>query len=288
MHREPLVVPQGLGSDAAFHLMRVNRIFQLPCIDEGHRVVGLYQWNDLLSSSEELENEFVIMAGGQGVRLRPHTENCPKPLLPVGDKPMMQHIIERAAMEGFRNFTVAVNYLGQMIIDHFGDGSSLGVNIRYVEETEPLGTGGALSLLSTRPALPFLVSNGDVLTNIKYADILRFHVEHAAEATMTVRTHEMQHAFGVVHTEGLNIMAFEEKPIIKSQINAGIYVLNPLVLDRLDRGKHHDMPTLFERVIAAKGRAIVYPMHESWVDVGRIDDLERVRQGGQRLILRSR
>lgn len=278
LNREALVAPSGIHLETAMTLMKANRVSQLPRIDSERRVIGLYLWDEMLEATAELDNEFVIMAGGQGVRLRPYTENCPKPLLPVGDKPILQHIIERAASEGFRNFTILIHYLGQMIVDHFGDGSRFGVRIRYINEDTPLGTGGGLSLIEPAPTQAFVVSNGDVLTNVKYRDILRYHVEHGASATMTVRTHEIQNAFGVVHSDGVNITGFEEKPTMTCQVNAGIYALDPTVLSHLKPGSPCDMPPLFGRVIEARGRAIVYPMHEAWLDVGRTGDLEQARR----------
>jgi NDP-sugar pyrophosphorylase family protein len=155
----------------------------------------------------------VVMAGGEGTRLRPLTEDCPKPLLPVGGRPMLEHILERAIAEGFKRFVFAIRYLGHMIEDHFGDGGDWGVEIDYLREGEPLGTAGALSLLKPGPGEPFIVSNGDVLTAIRYGEMLDFHVSHDATATMAVRLHEWQHPFGVVHTEGLNLVGFEEKPV---------------------------------------------------------------------------
>jgi NDP-sugar pyrophosphorylase family protein len=217
----------------------------------------------------------VIMAGGQGTRLRPQTEHCPKPMLSVGGKPMLEHIIERAKCEGFHRFVLAVHYLGDVIESHFGDGSRWQVEIKYVKEPSPLGTIGAISLLSQRPDAPFVVSNGDVLTDIHYGELLEFHLRHGATATMAVRLHEWQHPFGVVRTNGVDIIGFEEKPIARSHINAGIYVLDPDALDALEPGEHCDMPTLFSRLRDRARRTIVYPVHELWLDVGRPDDLER-------------
>ncbi|WP_212612122.1 nucleotidyltransferase family protein [Sphingomonas lacunae] len=278
VHADPLVVPHGLRPELVADLMRINRVGQLPCIDESRRVTGLYLWDQLAKPVDTLDNIFVIMAGGKGVRLRPYTENCPKPLLMVGDKPILQHIIERAALEGFRHFVIAIHYLGEMIVDHFGDGSALGVNITYLREDRPLGTGGALSLMQITPQAPLIVTNGDVLTSIRYTEILEFHERHRAKATMAVRTHELQNPFGVVHTDGVEISRFEEKPTIRSQINAGIYVIDPAALLFLEPNQHCDMPSLFERVIQSSARAVAFPMHETWLDVGRHDDLETARR----------
>jgi dTDP-glucose pyrophosphorylase len=271
LHREPLVVPPHLSRDTVLQLMRANKIHQLPVVDEGRHVAGLHLWDELMVPSQR-PNLMVIMAGGEGTRLRPHTENCPKPMLSVGGKPMLEHIILRAKEEGFQYFVLAIHYLGHMIEDYFGDGSRWQVRIDYLREESPLGTAGAISLLNPRPDVPFVVSNGDVLTDIRYGELLDFHCHHGATATMAVRLHEWQHPFGVVRTKGVDIIGFEEKPIARTHINAGIYVLEPRVLDNLVAGEHCDMPTLFSRLQKHDARTIVYPMHEPWLDVGRPDD----------------
>ncbi len=279
IHRNALVVPPEMGRELVRQLMVANKIQQIPVIDERHCVVGMHLWDELAAPAER-PNLMVIMAGGMGKRLRPHTENCPKPLLPVAGRPMLEHIIERARGEGFRRFALAVHYLGHMIEEHFGDGSRLDVRIDYLREQEPLGTAGALSLLEPRPSAPFIVTNGDVLTDIRYGELLDFHVSHGAVATMAVRAYEWQHPYGVVHTRGVDIVGFEEKPVSRSHINAGVYALEPAALDLLERGRQFDMPTLFERLQAAARRTVAYPMHEPWLDVGRPTDLEQARAAG--------
>lgn len=274
VYRNPLVVPPHMGTDMVLHLMQANKIHQLPVIDDRWQVVGLHLRDELIVPGHR-PNLMVIMAGGQGTRLRPHTENFPKPLLPVGGKPMLEHIIERAKSQGFERFVLAIHFLGHMIEEHFGDGSRWGVRIEYLREESPLGTAGAISLLVPRPDAPFLVSNGDVLADIHYGELLDFHRRHGATGTMAVRLHEWQHPFGVVHTKGVDIVSFEEKPVAKSHINAGIYVLEPSALDVLGSAEYCDMPTLFSRLQERSARIIVYPMHEPWLDVGRVDDLAR-------------
>ena len=271
VYREPLVVPPQLGRDTVLQLMQANKIHQLPVVDPDRRVVGLHVWKELMIPGQR-PNLMVIMAGGQGTRLRPHTERCPKPMLRVGGKPMLEHIIERARAEGFQRFVLAIHYLGHMIEDYFGDGGRWNMRIDYLREESPLGTAGAIGLLNPRPNMPFLVSNGDVLTDIRYGELLDFHCRNGAAATMAVRMHEWQHPFGVVRTKGLDIIGFEEKPIARSHINAGIYVLEPGALDTLTVGERCDMPTLFSRLQEHAARTIVYPMHEPWLDVGRADD----------------
>lgn len=274
IHRSPLVVPPELGREMVLQLMQANKIHQLPVVDQDRKVVGLHILDDLIAPSHR-SNLMVIMAGGLGTRLRPHTETCPKPLLPVAGKPMLEHIIERAKEEGFNHFVLALHYLGHMIEDHFGDGSRWQVKIEYLRENSPLGTAGALRLLSPKPSNPFLVTNGDVLTDIRYGDLLDFHCRHGAQATMAVRQHEWQHPFGVVRVRGVDIVGFDEKPVSRSHINAGVYVLEPDVLDSLNNDERCDMPTLFCRLQEQAERTIVYPMHEPWLDVGRPDDYEQ-------------
>lgn len=276
MKRDPLVVPAEMHRDTILQLMQANVFSAIPVVDAARRVVGLHLLSELLAPRPR-PNLMVIMAGGQGVRLRPNTANCPKPLLEIAGKPMLEHIIERAKAAGFHRFVLAVHYLGHMIEDHFGDGSRLDVQISYLREESPLGTAGAISLLQPKPGAPFLVSNGDVLTDINYGELLDFHCQHAAAATMAVRLHEWQHPFGVVLTKGVDIVGFEEKPIARTHINAGIYVLDPGVLQVLNPNEHCDMPALFGRLQDRSERTIVYPMHEPWLDVGRADDLERAQ-----------
>ncbi len=277
MHGNAFVVPSAMSRENVLHVMRANKIHQIPVVDADRRVIGLHLWEELVSPTVR-PNLMVIMAGGLGTRLRPHTENCPKPLLPVAGKPMLVHIIERAKLEGFSRFCLAVHYLGHMIEDYFGDGSRWGVEISYIREQQPLGTAGALGLMETDADLPFVVTNGDVLTDIRYGELLDFHARHGADATMAVRLYEWQHPFGVVHTTGVDIAGFEEKPVMRSHVNAGIYALEPRVLALLPRGERCDMPTLFQKVQEQGRRTVAYPMHEPWLDVGRPDDLSKAEQ----------
>lgn len=272
IHRNALVVPLELGHVLVMQLMAANKIQQIPVVDAEHRVVGLHLWDEITTPLAR-PNLMIIMAGGIGTRLRPHTENCPKPLLAVAGKPMLEHIIDRAKLDGFTRFVLAIHYLGHMIEAHFGDGERLGVQIEYLREESPLGTAGALGLLYPLPDAPYVVTNGDVITDIRYGELLDFHIRHGAAATMAVRAHEWQHPFGVVQMDGVEIVGFEEKPISRSHINAGVYVLDPAALSHLATGTHCDMPILFERLQANGQRTMAYPMHEPWFDVGRPDDL---------------
>jgi dTDP-glucose pyrophosphorylase len=283
IHLNALVVPPELGRELVLQLMVANKIQQIPVVDEKHHVVGLHLWDEITTPPNR-HNMMVIMAGGVGTRLRPQTENCPKPLLPVAGKPMLEHIIDRAKQEGFNHFVLAIHYLGHMMEAHFGNGERLGVQIDYLREESPLGTAGALGLLSPQPDSPFVVTNGDVITDIRYGELLDFHTRHAATATMAVRIHEWQHPFGVVQTQGVEIVGFEEKPIARSHINAGVYALDPAALCVLSANAHCDMPTLFERLQAKAKRTVAYPMHEPWLDVGRPVDLQLANRLGTNAI----
>ena len=267
IHRDALVAPPQLGREIAVQVMQANKILQLPVVNGDRQVVGLHLWDEL-TAPQFRPNLMVIMAGGVGARLRPQTDACPKPLLPVAGKPMLEHIIEGAKARGFRHFVLAIHYLGHMIEEYFGDGARWQVRIDYLREEAPLGTAGALGLLSPRPDVPFIVANGDLITDIRYDDLLDFHHRHSAAATMAVHLHEWQHPFAVVQTEGVEIVGLEEKPIVRTHVNAGVYVLSPDCLDELEGAAYCDMPTLFEGLMAASRRVIAYPMYEPWLDVG--------------------
>ena len=273
IHRNAMVVPPEMARDTVMQLMVANKIQQIPVVNEHHHVVGLHLWDEITTPPVR-SNLMVIMAGGMGTRLRPHTENCPKPMLPIAGKPMLERIIERAKLEGFSQFVLSIYYLGHMIEDYFGNGERMQVRIDYLREQSPLGTAGALGLLNPRPGASFVVTNGDVITDIRYGELLDFHIRHDAVATMAVRVHEWQHPFGVVQTKGVDIVGFEEKPVARSHINAGVYALEPDALNALSADAHCDMPTLFERLQAKIKRTVAYPMHEPWLDVGKPDDLQ--------------
>jgi dTDP-glucose pyrophosphorylase len=276
IHLNVLVVPPKMERDMVMQLMVANKIQQIPVVDERNRVVGLHLWDEI-AAPQKRTNLMVIMAGGKGTRLLPYTKECPKPMVLVAGKPMLEHIIERGKLEGFSHFVLAIHYLGHMIEDYFGNGSRLGVQINYLKEQSPLGTAGALGLLNPRPEATVVVTNGDVLTDIRYGELLDFHDRHNATATMAVRIYEWQHAFGVVRTQGVEIVGFEEKPIARSHINAGVYALSPDALNLLRAEIPCDMTTLFERLQAEAKRTVAYPMHEPWLDVGRPIDLDAAR-----------
>lgn len=273
MTTSPLVVNSSSQRQKAVKIMMEHKIQHMPVIDSNGSLMDIILLNETHKKYKH-ENTILIMAGGLGKRLMPHTKDCPKPMIPINGKPMLEHIIVRAIAQGFSNFIISVFYLPDVIKDYFKNGEAWGVNISYLQEESPLGTAGALSLITENHIHPIIVTNGDLLTDIGYKEILDHHSKHASKATMAVRDHEIQNPFGVVNTENFNITGFEEKPIYRSLINAGIYVLDPIALEFLNDGKPCDMPTLFQRLLDAGHHTTVFPMHESWIDIGHPDDLK--------------
>ncbi|NBS37346.1 MAG: CBS domain-containing protein [Actinobacteria bacterium] len=257
-------------------IMRAAGIRHLPLV-RGHQVVGLARLDEL-GAAPLRENTVVIMAGGRGERLRPLTDLTPKPMIAVGGRPILETIISQFLEQGFRTIYLAINYLGDSIREHFGDGTSIGASIEYLAEDRPLGTAGALSLMQMKPESPLIVMNGDLLTRLNFAALVDFHQSHAADLTVVVRDDEFQVPYGVVATEGENIVAIEEKPVKRVRVNAGIYVLSPSALELVPRDEYLDMPQLVDLVIGRRRRVVAFPLHEYWIDIGRSEQLSRAEQ----------
>jgi dTDP-glucose pyrophosphorylase len=277
MNPAPTSVAATMDRDEMLALMRRRAFHHLPLVDGAGRVVGLATLDQLLGAVER-PNWIVLMAGGLGTRLRPLTEDLPKPLLPVGGKPVLENIVESFAEQGFRRIFVAVNYKAEMIRQYFGSGERWGVQMHYLDEQQPLGTAGALSLLPEQPTEPMIVMNGDLLTRTNFANLLQFHATHAACATMAVREYGQQVPYGVLTLDGTRICSIEEKPITKHFVSAGIYALAPEALEFVTAETFLDMPTLFGRLIAARRTTAAYPLREYWVDIGRLEELERAQR----------
>ncbi len=277
MNSSPTVVDPGATDAEAAKLMRGKSIGHLPVIDKDRRIVGLKVLKDL-DPKPASSHPVILMAGGQGARLRPLTEDVPKPMLEVGGRPILESIIERFDAQGFSDFTISVNYKADLIEDYFGDGSSHGVSITYVHEDAALGTCGALALLSERPTVPFIVMNGDVLTKVNFHHLLKYHENHAAPATMSVREYRFKVPFGVVETDSTLLQSIAEKPEHTFFVNAGIYVLNPDVLDLIDPGAAMDMPDLFQKLLDTGPAPTVFPLREYWMDIGHLDDLDQAKR----------
>lgn len=262
--------PAGAPLEGALAVLRQRHLRHLPVLDAEGCVVDVILLDTL--SFQSFDNEVVIMAGGLGTRLRPYTETCPKPMLEVAGKPMLEHILDNLLRQGFSRFWLCLNYLGECIAEHFGDGARWGAHIRYVREEKRLGTAGALALLDPPPDQPFLVVNGDVLTRVSYRHMLEFHRQHGATATVAVRSYEIQLPYAVIEVEGPRVAALVEKPVKTWLVNAGIYCLSPALLPLVPRGEPLDMPDLLERARQAGHLVAAFPVHEDWLDVGRPED----------------
>lgn len=258
----------------ALNIMRLHGVHQIPVLDDNGRVLNIHLLEDLLRRPDR-PNAVVLMAGGRGERLRPLTKDCPKPMLPVRGKPMLEIILQQCVDSGLSHIYLSVNYLKQQIIDYFGNGNRWGAKIEYLEEDIPLGTGGALSLLPATLKDPVLVMNGDVLTRFDFNHLMQFHQEHGADATMCVREHVTHIPYGVVEVDGTIVRGFQEKPALTHFVNAGIYVVSPRSLTLLQPNTPCDMPQLLERINLQLGQIRAFPIHEYWLDVGQHDMLRR-------------
>ena len=274
MFKTPTTVELGTSRAKVLELMSVKQLHSIPIIDNGI-VVGL-KTNQNINQKNKYDNPVFLMAGGFGTRLKPLTDKCPKPLLKVGDKPILETVLLSFIKAGFHQFYISTHYLPEMIQEYFGDGSKWGISIKYVYENAPLGTGGALGLLpKDLPDLPLIMMNGDVLTTINIEKLLHFHNKRNGVATMCVREYEYQVPFGVVESNGTKLVSMIEKPLHRYHVNAGIYVVGPKIFKNVGINEIVDMPTLLERYV--DNDVHTYTFHDYWLDIGRLDDFNRAQ-----------
>ncbi|MFX4281039.1 nucleotidyltransferase family protein [Aliarcobacter butzleri] len=254
-----------------------KKLHQIPIVDEKGRILGIQEIEELIKPKNKT-NKVILMVGGLGTRLRPLTETTPKPMLKVGNKPILQTIVEKFAEYGYTNIIMCVNYKSHMIQDYFGDGKEFGVNIEYVLENQRMGTAGALSLLKEKPTEPFFVMNGDLLTNVNFEHLYNYHLSTNSIGTMCVREYAFQVPYGVVNIKDSKIISIEEKPTHKFFVSAGIYMLSPEVLEYIPENQFYDMPTLFEKIISKGKNTISFPLREYWLDIGRIEEYKKANE----------
>ncbi len=276
MNTAPHTLRVGFAREEAVTLMKRHDLLQLPVLDAAGHLVGLESQREILGP-QRYDNPVFLMAGGFGKRLHPLTEACPKPMLPVGGKPILENILENFVAAGFHRFYISVHYLAERIEAYFGNGERWGISIEYIEEKTPLGTGGALGLLPDIGDLPLLMMNGDLLTRLNFAELLKYHVEHGARITMCVREYDFQVPFGVVATAGNLVTGITEKPVHSFFVNAGVYVLDPAAVRSVGQQQKIDMPDIIGRVLAENGKVVIFPVHEYWLDIGRMDDFEQAQ-----------
>jgi dTDP-glucose pyrophosphorylase len=277
MNASPRTFTEDHDRSALRTMMLDQGILHVPIIDEHQHFIGLVTLDELMLDESHNDNWVVLMAGGLGERLRPLTEKTPKPLLQIGEKPLLQSILESFIEQKFRNFYIAVNYRAEDIKNYFGDGSAWNVNIQYLEEKERMGTAGALALLPATPTRPVIVMNGDLVTRTSFTELLKFHDEQKSSATMCVREYDFQVPFGVISIEDNRITSIDEKPIHRFFVNAGIYVLEPEIVAATSGTSRIDMTQIFDCLVAEDDATAVFPIHEYWLDIGRLDDLERAK-----------
>ena len=273
---KPITAHRDTDSVELLRMMERECVRQIPLLDDADRVVGVVTMRDLLSA-DSLPLQAVVMAGGYGKRLRPLTEEMPKAMLHVGERPLLESIIDRLRDSGIRRVNVSTHYMADIIEHHFGDGTGFGVDISYVEEDRPLGTAGALGLLEAGDE-PILVINGDILTRIDFRSMLEFHQDHKADLTLAVTPYEHRVPYGVIESEGVALRRIVEKPVLRRFVNAGIYLLNPDVCRRIPNGRKFDMTDLIEALSRDGGKIICFPVREYWLDIGRVEDYERAQR----------
>lgn len=260
----------------ALCIMEEESLTHLPVLEKDGTVHHVWSMKNLRSATP-IPNSVVLMAGGLGTRLGELTHNCPKPMLDVAGKPILQIVLENFTKVGFHNFFLAVNYLSEVIIDYFEDGSRFDCHIQYLREPMRMGTAGALSLLPPQN-IPFLVANADILTHINMRCLLQEHLAHDNPATMVVRKHSVQIAYGVVESdENGNLTSIREKPNVDVHVSTGLYALSPLVLPLVPQKTFFDMPDLFQRLLHIGKQPRVMETSDYWLDVGRLPDYERAQ-----------
>jgi dTDP-glucose pyrophosphorylase len=277
MCRTPRVARENWERAEILALLEQHELLHAPVLDPEGRVVGLETLHGLLQR-RRFDNPVFLMAGGFGTRLKPLTDDCPKPLVPVGGKPILELILDRFVEAGFHRFFVSTHYMSEKIREHFGDGSRWGVSIGYVHEDRPLGTGGALGLLPPEATeLPLVMMNADLLTHLDFTRLVEYHNGHPAAATVCVTEYTHRVPYGVVRSHQGKLQSIEEKPLQRSFVSAGIYVLSPSLVRSMQPAVRMDMPSLLQSLVEKGETVNVFPIHEYWLDIGRMDDLQRAR-----------
>jgi dTDP-glucose pyrophosphorylase/CBS domain-containing protein len=245
----------------------------VPILDNGELIDLVFRNQD--RTYEAKENPIFIMAGGYGTRLRPLTDNCPKPMLSIGGEPLLELTIKNFKKYGFKNFFISTHYLPNVIKNYFGNGDDFDVNINYIFEENPLGTAGALGLFPKKISkLPIIVINGDIITNTNFNSMLNFHNENFADISIGARNYQYQIPYGVIETNGINVLNISEKPVYDFGVNSGIYILNSDIVEKQKNKYKKDMPQLIEDEILLKKKVLIYKIHNYWRDIGKIGDLD--------------
>ena len=269
----PITANINTSNDELIKIFKSKKIHQIPIIEDDI-LVGIELLKDIFPD-DRIDHSVVLMVGGLGSRLRPLTEDTPKPMLKIGGKPILETIVERFAQSGFSKIIMCTGYKSEIIREYFKDGSDFGVDIEYIIEEKKMGTIGALSLLKKKPKEAFFVMNGDLLTNVNFKQMLNFHSKHKSKATMCVGSHEYTVPYGVVACKNEKIESIDEKPMQSFFINAGIYLLEPDCMDLIPKNEYFDITTLFEKLISLGRNTVAFPLQEYWLDIGRISEYDK-------------
>jgi dTDP-glucose pyrophosphorylase len=275
-HPTPVTALVGTAVAELLALMKHHELRHIPLLDSERHVVDL-ALRDHLVLDDSPPARAVVMAGGLGSRLAPLTRETPKPMLPVGDRPLMERLVGSIRDAGILNVYVTTHFRSEKIREHFGDGEALGIELSYVTEDQPLGTAGALRLVTPGPG-PLLVVNGDILTTVNFRSLIRYHEESGAQLTIGVRKYEISVPYGVVETVGARVARIAEKPVYPYFVNAGIYVIEPGVIHHIPEGRRFDMTDLIDCLVTAGEHVGSFPLREYWLDIGRPEDYERAQR----------
>lgn len=264
------------GRAEVLDLMQSRTISQIPIVDAEGKLVGIHLLHEVLGAIER-PNWAVVMAGGQGTRLRPLTETIPKPMIRVAGRPILERIVLHLVSFGIRRVFLSINYLGNVIEDHFGDGARFGCRIEYIREDKALGTGGALAELPAPPEAPLVVMNGDLITQADIGAMLEYHQSGGQQVTLGVHRYFHTVPFGCVELDGERITRMEEKPRLSAIVNAGIYVLAPDLIARIPRGQEFPLPSLLEQCMSRGETVAAFEIEDDWTDIGQRDQLKQAR-----------
>lgn len=279
MHTNPYVMPVSSSRQDIVNVMQQTQVKQMPLLERDGTLVGIALYDMITGFTRApRSNPVVIMAGGKGKRLLPLTRDIPKPMVEVGGKPMLEHILQQFIRQGFSEFHITLNYLGHMVEEYFGDGSMWGCHISYIRENEMLGTAGALSLIGEPFAEPFILINGDILSSVDFGELLDYHAASQSLATVCARMHRMEVPFGVIQLKDGFLDSIAEKPVYENLISAGIYAMDPGVLRYIPKGVVTDMPGVLQSLSKDRQKVAVFPLRDDWMDVGRLDDLVKAKR----------
>ena len=273
-NKNPFFITHNYNRQKLISFCKKNKIYQIPVVNKKNEVIDIFLLDELIEK-KEYHNYVIIMAGGIGKRLKPLTEKTPKPMLKIGDKPILEIIIERLRKSGFKNFILSVNYKSEVIENYFGNGSQFGINIKYIKEKKRMGTAGTLALLREKLKDTFILMNGDLLTNLDFSYLLEYHYHNQPIATIAVKKHYYRVPFGMISLDGIKIKSIVEKPLIDFFISAGIYVLEPEVIKFVPENQFFNMPELINELIKNNLEVVSFPIKEYWNDIGRIEDYKK-------------